>query len=315
MRVPDFFVVGHPKSGTTALYEMLRRHPRIYMPDLKEPSFLAPDHPRRFQRPSAGALPTTLPEYLALFEPARSDQLAGEASSTYLVSRLAAGQIAELAPEARAIAILREPASLLRSLHLQLLQDHVETERDLRTALALEGLRREGRKLPARSPRPEALQYSERVRFVEQLRRYHALLGGERVLVLLYDDFRAENAATVRRVLRFLGVDDGVELAEVEANPTVRVRSQRLDDLVHAVSVGRGPLGRLAKGSVKLLAPRRVRRGALRAVRKHVVTGSPGAADEGLMLELRRRFRGEVEAVSEYLGRDLVSLWGYDRLC
>jgi hypothetical protein len=32
------------------------------------------------------------------------------------------------------------------------------------------------------------------------------------------------------------------------------------------------------------------------------------------MLELRRRFKGEVEALSDYLGRDLVSLWGYDSI-
>ncbi len=41
-RVPDFFIVGHPKCGTTALYEMLRRHPQIFMPDIKEPWFFAP---------------------------------------------------------------------------------------------------------------------------------------------------------------------------------------------------------------------------------------------------------------------------------
>ena len=42
-RRPDFFVVGQPKSGTTALYEVLRAHPQIYMPPIKEPTFLASD--------------------------------------------------------------------------------------------------------------------------------------------------------------------------------------------------------------------------------------------------------------------------------
>ena len=32
------------------------------------------------------------------------------------------------------------------------------------------------------------------------------------------------------------------------------------------------------------------------------------------MLEIRRRFAGEVTALSEYLGRDMVKLWGYDEL-
>ncbi|MGC2374987.1 MAG: sulfotransferase, partial [Solirubrobacteraceae bacterium] len=298
-------------SGTTALYEMLRRHPQIYMPELKEPVFFASELPRVAHR---AWLPSTLEEYLSLFAGARPDQRVGEASATYLWSATAAQRIAAERPDARIVAILREPAALLRSLHLQNLQSHYETERDLGAALALEDARRHGRDVPSRCLRPQALRYSEYVRFAEQLRRYHGVFGRERVLVLLYDDFRRENEATVRRVLRFLGVDDGVAFEALEANPTVRVRSQRLDELVHSVSVGRGSVGRLVKGPVMALAPRRVRRGVLGAVRRRVVLASPPAVDHGLMLELRRRYLPEVLAVSEYLDRDLVRLWGYDRL-
>ncbi len=152
------------------------------------------------------------------------------------------------------------------------------------------------------------------MRFAEQLRRYHAVFAPEQVLVLIYDDFRADNEATVRRVLRFLEVDDRLPVLVREANPSVRLRSQRLDELVHSVSVGRGPLSRAAKASVKALAPRRLRRGALEVVRRRVVTAPPAAADRELMVELRRRYKPEVVAASEYLGRDLVSLWGYDEL-
>ena len=67
---------------------------------------------------------------------------------SYLRSSTAASRIAELQPDARIIAILREPASLVRSLHLQFVQTHVETEKDLRKALALEHARRQGRHIP-----------------------------------------------------------------------------------------------------------------------------------------------------------------------
>src|SRR5277367_876829 len=135
-RVPDFFIVGHPKSGTTALYEMLRRHPQIFMADLKEPRFFASDlraraQPRSGAATSTLALPETLEEYLSLFEAARPGQRVGEASPSYLRSATAAHAIAEVQPGARVIAILREPASFLRSLHLELVQDHVEHEQDL----------------------------------------------------------------------------------------------------------------------------------------------------------------------------------------
>ncbi len=313
-RVPDFFILGHPKCGTTALYEMLRPHPQIFMPELKEPMFFATDLRLRFQPKASGPLPLTLAEYLPLFDAAAPGQLVGEASSSYLISATAARGIAELRPEARLIAILREPASFLRSLHLQLLQNHIETEKSLRKALALEAERRQGRRIPRRSPRPQALLYSERVRYVEQLRRYRDLFADEQLLVLIYDDFRAENEATVRRVLRFLEVDPTVPVAAVEANPTVRMRSQTIDELVHTLTVGRSPLVRAVQAPVKALAPRRLRHAALRRVRRRLVVGAPPPPDEALMLELRRRFAPEVLALSEYLGRDLVSLWGYDRL-
>jgi hypothetical protein len=313
-RVPDFFILGHPKCGTTALYEMLRRHPQIFMPALKEPAYFATDLRSRFQRKASGQLPVTLEHYLSLFDAAAPAQLVGEASSSYLVSTTAARNIAELQPGARLIAILREPASFLRSLHLQLLQNHIESERNLRRALALEPARRQGRQIPRRSPRPQALLYSERVRYVEQLRRYRAVFGAEQLLVLVYDDFRAENEATVGRVLRFLDVDPTGPVESSEVNPTVRMRSQRLDELVHTLTVGDSPLARAVRAPVKALAPQRLRHAALHGVRRRFVVGAPPPPDEELMLELRRRFASEVVALSEYLGRDLVSLWGYDRL-
>jgi hypothetical protein len=316
-RVPDFFVVGHPKCGTSALFEMLRRHPEIYMPDVKETWFFAPElrrtRPGRRERESV-TQPRALERYLSLFAAARPDQRAGEATPSYLRSRTAAQRIAEVAPDARIVALLREPASFLRSLHLQFVQTNVETENDLRRALALEDDRREGRRVPARSAQPRDLLYADIVRYVEQLRRYHAAFGHEQVLVLIYDDFRSDNEATVRAVLDHLGVRDHTVIETVQANPSVRVRSTRLHELVHSVSVGAGPASRAAKAALKLFTSRRLRREALRVTRRRVVFAEPRPPDEDLMLELRRRFKNEVVALSDYLDRDLVSLWGYDDL-
>jgi hypothetical protein len=314
-RLPDFFIVGHPKCGTTALYEMLRRQPLIAMPQPKELRFFGGDmYPPATARGAAG-LPGTLAEYLALFAGARPEQRAGEASPLYLCSEVAAGEIARLQPAARIVAILREPAGFLRSLHLQLLQSGLENRRDLRRALAAEPARLRGRRIPrAARGRPRVLRYSEHVRYLEQLRRFHAVFAPEQVLVLIYDDFRADNAGTVRRVLRFLDVEEVAPVAVGEANPSVRVRSHQLDGLVRSVSLGRGPMARAVKAPVKALTPARLRRRALHATWSRVVYGRPGPPDERLVSELRRRFKSEVVALSEYLGRDLVTLWGYDRV-
>ncbi|HEY4997388.1 MAG TPA: sulfotransferase, partial [Solirubrobacteraceae bacterium] len=290
-------------------YEMLAVNPQIYMP-LKEPWYFARD----LRRQTDDGLPESLEDYLALYAGARPEQRVGDATLAYLRSPTAAAQIAELAPRARIVAILREPASFVRSLHMQFLQSHIETEKDLAKALALEEARRQGRRLASAEHHIDTVLYGERVRYVEQLERFHAVFAPEQVLVLIYDDFRAENEATVRRVLRFLELDDTAPVQLREANPTVRVRSPRLNELVRAVSVGSGPATRAVKLAVKALTPPSLRARALQLTHRKVLYGAPRPADEELMLSLRRRFKGEVVALSEYLGRDLVTEWGYDRL-
>ncbi|MGO9490331.1 MAG: sulfotransferase family protein [Solirubrobacteraceae bacterium] len=312
MRLPDFFIVGHSKSGTTALYEMLRQHPQIYLPAAKEPWFFARElHDRPPPRPEG--IPATLDDYADWFAAAADDQLVGEGSPQYLRSPTAAEAIAEVLPDARVIAIFREPASFLRSLHLQFVQSNIETESRFDRALELEQSRREGHHLPRHTYWPGSLLYSQHVRYREQLSRFHAVFPRENVHVIVYEDFRAENDAVIRGIMRFLGVDDSVAIQPVQANPTVRPRAQLLNEAVHAVGVGRGPVSRGVKQSIKVITPARLRRRALHAVRQHVVFSSPPPPDEVLMAQLRARLKPEVVSFGDYLERDLVRLWGYDR--
>jgi hypothetical protein len=316
-RYPDFFIAGHMKCGTTALYFMLKDHPQIFLPEEKEPRYFAPELRTRLRTrsPEQRRHLQSLERYLSLFAPASAEQRVGDASPQYIRSPSAARRIAEVQPDARIIVILREPASFLRSFHLQSVKSTVETQRSLRKAMELEELRRSGRRIPRRCHNPETLEYSRHVRYVEQLRRFYEAFPAEQVLVLIYDDFRADNEATVRRVLRFLEVDD---TAPVEAVETKRVKAVRSPGLLRATNALRrarvnpaavGPVSRLAD---TLTGP--LRSDAFRAMWRRLLFRAPPPADEQLMLELRRRFKGEVVALSEYLDRDLVTLWGYDRI-
>jgi hypothetical protein len=311
-RLPDFFLVGHAKSGTTALHAMLSQHPRVYVGQ-KEPRFFMPElHVRDMPRP--GGTPKTLDEYRAWFSGAAPGQLIGDISPDYLWSHDSARLIAEARPQARILAILREPASFLRSLHRQRLRNYVEVENDLRTAMELEEPRREGREIPQDTYWPKALFYSDQVRYVAQLRRFDERFPREQMLVLIYDDYRRDSDATVRQVLRFLELDDDVPIVARESNPSVDVRSPRLHGAMRTLMVSDTRAARALKGSLKAVTPMRARQRALHAVRKRLVFGAPSAAEEDFMVELRRRLAPEVHELSEYLDRDLVTLWGYDRL-
>ena len=114
-RRPDFFIVGAPKAGTTSLYDWLAGHPQLYMSPVKEPMYFCPDVQGGLRR--LYAHPADEQRYLELFADARPAQSAGEASTRYLVSRMAPGLVHDFTPDARAIAMLRNPVDLVHALH------------------------------------------------------------------------------------------------------------------------------------------------------------------------------------------------------
>ncbi len=314
--VPDFFIVGHEKCGTTALYRMLRSHRDVFMPELKEPRFFMRERPAR-RAPgdapaerSPGALPQTLEEYVELFADARPDQVAGEASPQYIRSPTAAARIAALRPDARAIAILREPVAFLRSFHLACVRSGLEDERDLRKALALEPARKRGERIPPGCNAPDRLLYSEHVRYVEQLRRFESALSREQVHVIVYDDLRRENERVARAALRFLGVDETlpIDVSNSTGRERKAVRNVRLHRFATALRRARR---RPDSASLPMRALGSVASPRVEALARRTLYAPAAPVQEALAQELRERFRPEVAALAERLDRDLLTEWGY----
>ena len=108
MKRPNFFIVGAPKCGTTALYQYLNEHPQIYMSDIKEPAYFR-------QRSNF----KTEADYLALFAGARDEIRLGEATPSYLRSPEATEAIYRFDPDAKIIIMLRDPVSLMMSTYSQ----------------------------------------------------------------------------------------------------------------------------------------------------------------------------------------------------
>ncbi|HEX6654950.1 MAG TPA: sulfotransferase [Candidatus Limnocylindria bacterium] len=292
MPIPDFYLVGAFKCGTTALYDYLRQHPQIYMPFHKEPLFFGDDLTRRYGR-------MTRSQYEALFADAKPGQRIGEASAWYLYSRSAAREIKAAAPDARIIVMLRNPVDVMYAQHSQLLFNVEENIVDFADALAAEPARRRGERLPPGPLRVENLYYRESVQFADQLRRYLDAFGRERVLVIVYDDFRDNTPGTYRRVLEFLGVDPTVVAAFGVSNPNKRVRSRILQRLVYQPP---GPLVRLVPVIRRFPFAHAVR-ARLLGLNSAAQRRSP--MDPNLRHRLLAEFESPIRDLGELIGRDL----------
>ncbi len=207
-RLPDFFVGSHAEVGDDgALRDAAPTPADLHARAERSRCTLATDLRLRFQRPAAGPLPTELSEYLPLFADAAAGQLVGEASSSYLWSAEAAANIAAVRPQAKFIFILREPAAFLRSLHLQLLQNHVESEKDLRRALALEPAAPAGKAdTPSLRPGPRRCCTPTGSATSSSSSAFTPRCRPSSCSVLIYDDFPARTTRRpLRSVLRHLG--------------------------------------------------------------------------------------------------------------
>lgn len=295
-RRPDFFIVGAPKAGTTAMYSYLRAHPDLYLPERKELRYFGRDleiHDRRTLSED---------EYLAHFAQARPDQLIGTAYVWYLYSRLAAAEIARFAPAAKIMVMLRDPVDMLHALHGEHLSNGNEDIRDFTAALDAEHDRREGRRIPAHAHLPQGLLYSEVPRYVAQLQRYFDAFGRDSVHVIIYDDFASDTPGEYAAALRFLGVSDDVAPQGFEVvNAAKRTRSEWLRHFL-----ARPP--ETPRRLVRAMVPRTARQALYRqAQRLNMAPSTRPSMTAETRARLGRAFADEVARLESLLGRDLES--------
>ena len=107
MNKPNFFLIGAGRCGTTSLYHMLRQHPEIFMPEVKEPSFFC----SYFQVISDPI------SYFQLFNRCNGETAIGEASHVYLSNPETSAILHLLFPDAKFILIFRNPTNRAFSLY------------------------------------------------------------------------------------------------------------------------------------------------------------------------------------------------------
>lgn len=210
---PSFFIVGAPKSGTTALDIYLDGHPLIHMARPKEPHYFATDLPRYRDV-------TTESDYIRLFDAEGDKRIGGDSSVFYLYSKEAIRLIKRFDPGARLILMLRNPVDLVHSFHSQLLFGGDEEIKSLRDAWNAIPARKSGERIPKHCRAKELLYYDEIALFGSQLERVLAEFPRNQLHIIFFEDFSANPGLEYRKVLEFLGMpDDGrTDFPRINAN-------------------------------------------------------------------------------------------------
>ena len=290
MKLPTFIIIGAAKSGTTTLYEYLRRHPQVYMSTPKEPDFFAID--RVYDR--------GLNWYCSLFRDAQSDQVCGEASTTY--TRLpifphAAQRIAEVLPSVKLIYILRDPIERAYSHHVH----EIKCKQQQPRTTFEEGIKQ----------RSHLVVSSD---YMKHIQLYLQFFPRESLLCLLMEDLIEQPDKILKEVCDFINIDSKIDLIQdnlIAANPSMSndevfegvlqrrmiAHMKKIPGLSTAATFFPAKVGYLAYQVLKVLPYYGQR------FRKEYYLPPPMLSETRQMLQ--ERFRESNQKLAKFLNRDL----------
>jgi Sulfotransferase domain len=298
MTMPNFLIIGFEKAGTTSVYHYLKQHPEIFVSPTKETNFFIYEgqNPKFLPYVSEELLVAkSLGAYRALFQDVAAHKAIGEASPLYLADPHAPEAIRRYIPEAKLIALLRDPVERAYSAYWMQVRDSRET-RSFEQAVEEE--------LAGRLD--DSLEIGRRhyVRwglYARHLKPYLGSFDRSQLAIYLFDDLKADPGGLMRELFRFLDVDDRFRAdTSVRYNASGAPSSSFLKPLFGKSTVTRtlkralpGPLGR-------------------RAVSIQEAWRSRALAKPPMPQKLRRKlvagYRSDILELQGMIGRDL-SRW------
>lgn len=285
---PNFFLIGAPKSGTSALSDYLRRHPEIVFSEPKEPHYFCDDL-------KVQGSPAVVEDYLRLFVPTTGRESAvGEGSVLYLYSQNAVARILDFNPESRFVVMLRNPVDAAYAFHSQMIYSSSESIFDFEAAWRAQDKRGQGLDLPDNMLFADPFRYGPIFSYGEQIQRLFTQVPRDRVSMIIYDDFKNDPEASYAQTLEFLGV-----------------RPHRLDSYP-ALNSNKMPRSRIAEVGFRRGVALKRRLGIAKGVGlltqlqrwNYVQTPRPPLSAD-FRAELTSHFAADVSHTSDLLGRDL----------
>jgi hypothetical protein len=198
MRLPDFLVIGTQKGGTTTLHQLLEKHPNLYLPTQKEIHFFS-------LHDGYG-----LDWYGRHYRDAAAQQLCGDVTPYYLFHPRAPLKIHTVLPQAKLIALLRDPVerALSQFFHAR---RHGFEPLELEAAIAAEQERLADAQRALETPGSQHYShqkhsYMSRSRYEQQLNHYAKLFPAKQLLVCRSEDLFTDTTACLDRITAFLGI-------------------------------------------------------------------------------------------------------------
>ena len=293
MTLPNFIVIGAGRSGTTSLHHYLGQHPDVYLCPEKSPNFFVshetlPDWEGPQVRRMAQQWVRDRRTYEALFDGVRGEKAVGDVSPVYLQALSAAPAIQELCPDARLVAVLRDPVDRAYAHFLGRRRDGLESRADFREVVAEERSR----------PLPEAVAFGSYLgcgRYHHFLNPYYELFPRERIRVYLFDDLLADAAGLLSDLFAFLDVDPEFAPSTEQRHAQTGVIENPLLRAVWTGSVG-------LRTGLRPYLPATVRNVGRRVFARRL---AKERLEPDLRAELVEVFRDDIGRLQGLIGRDL----------
>jgi len=302
MTLPNFLIFGVQKAGTTSIYNYLREHPQVYMSPRKETEFFgreiveettyeALSEAEKTNRHGRQHI-LTLQNYRDLFEGVTDEIAIGEASPNYLfLHEQAVPQIKRYLPDAKLIAVLRNPVDRAYSDYLMHVRDVVGNQKPLAEQIKNSG---------------DSSFTLLKGRYSDGLTHFLNAFGAEQIKVVLYDELREDSDRFMQTLYDFIGVD-----ATFKANTKAKQQTAQVpkNQAINRLLKTQNPLRSIAGAALRTITTENQRH----AMRSRIIAANAQGKDAlPLSLEdrtlLKNYYREDIQKVQDILNRDL-SMW------